>query len=176
VAPAHGPSAAAGDAGAAEAEPAAHRDAVLRAPQDPLVRLALGGLLRRLGRTKEAIAVLHAAATLAPGLATAQRALGAALRDLGRLDEAETALRAAVTLDTGDASANDLGSWRSRGATPRRSRRSARRWRATRAPPTPAPICAPRSARWAASTRRRRWGRRRCGCGRTMPTHKPISV
>nr|WP_256476365.1 tetratricopeptide repeat-containing glycosyltransferase family protein [Siccirubricoccus soli] len=83
----------------------------MRAPGDARVRLALGALLRRQGRTEEAVPVLRAAVMLAPGLASARHELGRALRGLGKVAEAEAMFRAALTLEPGSAIiANDLGS------------------------------------------------------------------
>lgn len=96
--------------GAAEAGLVPLRAAVIRAPDDPGPRLALGEALLRLGRAPEAEMVLRRAADLAPDHGAARRLLGRALRSAGRAAAAEAAFRAAISLDSGDAaSCNDLG-------------------------------------------------------------------
>ena len=89
-------------AGQAEAELARLGLAAEADPLNPVPLLASGVLLERLGRRREAIDALEAAATLAPDELLPVKLLGSVLARSHRLRDAEAALRRAAELDPND--------------------------------------------------------------------------
>jgi len=89
-------------AGQAEAELARLALAAEADPLNPVPLLASGVLLERLGRRREAIDALEAAATLAPDELLPVKLLGSVLARSHRLRDAEAALRHAAELDPDD--------------------------------------------------------------------------
>ena len=89
-------------AGQAEAELARLALAAEADPLNPVPLLASGVLLERLGRRREAIDALEAAATLAPDELLPVKLLGSVLARSHRLRDAEAALCRAAELDPGD--------------------------------------------------------------------------
>ena len=83
---------------AAEAE---FRRALDLAPQNPAVLSTMGGLLSRLGRLDEAVALLQRAVALDPLRGNSHGNLANYLVALGRYDEAEAATRKAIELQPG---------------------------------------------------------------------------
>lgn len=79
-----------------------HQAITLR-PGDADAHHYLGAVLKRAGRTTDAVAVWRQAAALRPDWPDIHRDLGVALADLGRLDEAVAACRTAITLDPANA-------------------------------------------------------------------------
>ncbi len=86
----------AGDFGAAEA---AYRKALAADPADIDSRMALGVVLRRLGRLDEALEMLERSVTEAPGDFRAYANYGLALQTARRLDDAVSAYRSAYRLE-----------------------------------------------------------------------------
>ena len=89
-------------AGQAEAELARLAVTADADPLNPVPLLAIGMLLERLGRRREAADALDAAATLAPDELLPMKLLGSVLARSHRLREAEAALRRAAELDPDD--------------------------------------------------------------------------
>ena len=89
-------------AGEAEAEIARLALGSEADPLNPVPHLARGVLLERLGRRRDAIDALEAAATLAPDALLPVKLLGSVLARSHRLREADAALRRACELDPDD--------------------------------------------------------------------------